>query len=320
MSVATTERPTQERGQLVIGGPRLAYHPALQDRFGVGKSEWKALCEAIFPLAQSVESIILALSYCKARKLDPFKRCVHIVPIYDKKQRCYVDTIWPGIGELRTTAFRTREYAGRGDTVFGEDLTRNVGKVEMTFPEWAQVTLYRMVAGQRVAFAGPRVYWMETYASRSHDDDTPNEMWATRPRGQIDKCAEAAALRAAFPEEIGSDYIPEEVQHSAKCIDAEAKPAVQSLDELTARITAKPEPEEQVAAAKSVEEPADVEPNPDDDTRDFIDAIHAADNADAVAKLWDKALSMEDILGADRIAQVREARRARVMELQKGKA
>jgi hypothetical protein len=38
-------------------------------------------------------------------------------------------------------------------------------------------------------------------------------MWETRPRGQIDKCAEAAALRCAFPEECGGEFIPEEVQH-----------------------------------------------------------------------------------------------------------
>ncbi len=245
MSSAVATRPTNEvsngerhkpHEQLPsIAPPRLPYHPAVQERFGIDRASWKALVEAIFPNATSVESVILALSYCRARKLDPFKRNVHIVPIWNKDLRRYVDTIWPGIGELRTTAFRTGEYAGRGATTFGDDITKKVGSKEMTFPEWAQVSVFRMVKGQRVEFSGPRVYWLETYANIKRDDETPNDMWENRPRGQIDKCAEAAALRAAFPEEIGSDYIPEEVAHSKgeKTVDGSA---VETMDALADRL------------------------------------------------------------------------------------
>ena len=35
-------------------------------------------------------------------------------------------------------------------------------------------------------------------------------MWQKRPRGQLDKCAEAAALRGAFPEEIGDEFTSDE--------------------------------------------------------------------------------------------------------------
>lgn len=207
-----------------IAPPRLPYHPTIQERFGIDRASWKAMVEAIFPNAQSVDSVILALSYCRARKLDPFKRNVHIVPIWNRDLKRMVDTIWPGIGELRTTAFRTGEYAGRDAAVFGPDLTQKVGSMEVTFPEWAQVTVYRMVKGNRVAFAGPRVYWLETYATRSRDDDSPNEMWANRTRGQIEKCAEAAALRAGFPEEVGSDHIADEVQHPMKQVESTSTP------------------------------------------------------------------------------------------------
>lgn len=223
MTQVSTPTPKTEENLPAIAPPRLPYHPLIEQRFGVDRASWKALVEAIFPNAQSVESVILALSYCRARTLDPFKRNVHIVPIWDSNRKCLVDTIWPGIGELRTTAFRTGEYAGRDPAAFGPDLTQKVGTMEVTFPEWAQVTLYRMVKGNRVAFSGPRVYWLETYAVKRRDDDTPNEMWATRTRGQIEKCAEAAALRAAFPEEVGSDYIPEEVQH--KHVESTSGPA-----------------------------------------------------------------------------------------------
>src|SRR6185369_500402 len=37
------------------------------------------------------------------------------------------------------------------------------------------------------------------------------KMWQERPEGQLEKCAEAAALRRAFPEEIGNELTAEEM-------------------------------------------------------------------------------------------------------------
>jgi phage recombination protein Bet len=234
-----TEAPARKAQLPAIAAPRLPYHPLIEERFGIDKASWKALVEAVFPNASSLDSVIMVLSYCRARKLDPFKRVVHIVPIWNKDLGRMIDTVWPGIGELRTTAFRTGEYAGRGETKFGPDITQKVGSVELTFPEWAQTTVFRLIKGQRVEFAGPRVYWLETYATVSRKDDSPNDMWRTRPRGQLDKCAEAAALRAAFPEEIGSEYIPEEVQSRTQVVDSTiTKPT--SIDDLAAEMEETP--------------------------------------------------------------------------------
>lgn len=220
-----TVEPPVSRGQVAtIVPPRLPYHPAMQERFGVDQSAWRALVEAVFPAARTVEGVLLALSYCKARKLDPFKRPVHVVPIWDSQRGGYVESVWPGIGELRTTAFRTGNYAGSDEALCGPDKTEvfkgrvKAGKdgwkdvsVSVTYPEWCQMTVYRLLSnGQRVAIPGPRVYWRETYA-KAGKADVPNEMWAKRPRGQLEKCAEAAALRRAFPEEIGNELSAEEV-------------------------------------------------------------------------------------------------------------
>lgn len=234
---APTDQPKQNLP--AITGPRLPFHPVFESQFGINKISYTALVNAIFPNAQSADSIFLALSYCKSRNLDPFKRNVHIVPIWDSKKRQMVDTIWPGIGELRTTAFRTREYAGRGDTQFGPDITQMVGKIEITYPEWAQVKLFRLIQGNRVEFWGPRVYWIETYAVTSRDDDSPNTMWRDRPRGQLEKCAEAAALRAAFPEELGGDLCSDEVGNRGKVLDVSAVPVAQKpgIESVTEMIT-----------------------------------------------------------------------------------
>ena len=205
-----------------IAAERLPWHPAMEERYGIDRAGWRALTDAVFPAARSVEGILLAMSYCRARKLDVFKRPVHVVPIWDSSKNQYTESVWPGIGELRTTAFRTGLYGGCDAATFGPDETvtfsGQVGKrgqerhieVEVTYPEWCQVTVYRMVGAQRCPIPGPRVYWRETYA-RQGRTDVPNEMWSRRPRGQLEKCAEAAALRRAFPEEVGEQYTNDEI-------------------------------------------------------------------------------------------------------------
>ena len=194
-----------------ISAPRLPYHPQFNDKLGVTLSQWKVITDNIFPAAKSVDSIIMALTYCKARNLDIFKKPVQIVPIWDNNKRTMVDTIWVGITELRTTAMRTGVYAGVDDTAFGPDVTEELSGATVTYPEWAQVTVYRIVHGVRCPYVGPKVWWKETYATAKRDTTAPNSMWSKRARGQLEKCAEAAALRRAFPEEIGNEYTAEEM-------------------------------------------------------------------------------------------------------------
>ena len=195
-------------------GLRFPYNDALAD-LGIDNIGWKVLQDVIFPNATSADSIIMALTYCRRRKLDIFKRPVHIVPMYSTAANggkgAMIDTVWPSIAEIRTTAFRTGEYAGRDPTAFGPEITEDLGGVRVAFPAWAQITVYRIVQGARCPFPGPRVYWLETYAHAKRESDAPNAIWRKRPNGQIEKCAEGGALRGAFPEEIGGEYSAEEM-------------------------------------------------------------------------------------------------------------
>lgn len=212
MNAIVDSKDHQKADLPAISAPRLPYHPAIEERFGINLTEWRALVDAVFPLAKETSSVILALSYCRARKLDPFKKPVHIVPMYNAALKRMVETVWPGIGELRTTAFRTGQYAGRDEAKYGPSKTEKVGNTVIEYPEWCQVTVYRLLGGQRLPFPGPRVYWRENYATSGREDLTPNTMWRRRPFGQLDKCAEAASLRAAFPEEVGNEYAAEEME------------------------------------------------------------------------------------------------------------
>lgn len=216
------EQPTSQNAVAAFQPPRLPYHNAVNERFALGKGQWKVLVEAIYPTAKTVDAVVMALSYCKHRNLDPFKRPVNIVPMWDSKRGTYVETIWPAISELRTTAARTKQYAGCDEAEFGPTREQTfTGKVKdgntwkdssvtVERPEWCRLTVYRIVAGVRCKFVGPKVKWIESYATIGKSD-IPNNMWQERPEGQVEKCAEAAALRRAFPEEIGNEYTAEEM-------------------------------------------------------------------------------------------------------------
>lgn len=284
-----------------VSPPRLPYHPAVQERFGFDAADWRALTDAVFPSASTTDAVILALSYCKARKLDPFKKPVQIVPMWDAKRKQMVDTVWPGIGELRTTAFRTGQYAGRDAAIFGEMHTLKLAEgVEVLHPEWCEVVVYRLLGGVRCPFHGPRVHWMETYATKGRDANAPNAMWAKRPNGQLEKCAEAAALRAAFPEELGNEYAAEEME--GKVIDAEAigAPETVGIPKSTNSSQAKKNGlwEEFKAEMKEIEDGAET-------VEAFTDWWERADIVQRVTNLpkqWHDPAENEAILAQERIA------------------
>ncbi len=166
---------------------------------------------------------MLALEYCRARRLDIFKRPVHIVPMWNRELKREVEGVWPGIGELETTAARSGEWAGMDEPRWGPLIERtfkgsnNHGPISITvrYPESCSVTVYRLKQGTRYSFTSP-VFWEEAYAHMGRTE-VPNDTWSRRPRGQLHKCAIAASLRAAFPEDI-SDYAAEEME--GKEIDA----------------------------------------------------------------------------------------------------
>lgn len=193
-------------------GGALALHSDMQ-------SVRDALRNSLYPGATDA-SVDMVLAYCRAAQLDPMTKPVHIVPIWigEKKVDGRVvspagmrDVVMPGIELYRTKAHRTGEYAGQDDPEFGPTVEATLGGVYVRYPEWCKVTVYRLVNGQRVPFPA-RAYWLETYATAKRESDAPNAMWKKRPFGQLEKCAEALALRKAFPEAVGAQPTAEEME------------------------------------------------------------------------------------------------------------
>jgi phage recombination protein Bet len=171
---------------------------------------------SVYPGAEPV-SIKMALMYCKGDDLDPLQKPVHIVPMSVKTkvggEEKYVkrDVIMPGINRHRVQAARSGEYAGQSEPEFGPmhklTVTGENGQPfelpNFEYPEWCRLTVYRLVGGEPRPF--PVIaYWLENYATKSKDSMLPNDMWKRRARAQLEKCAEAQALRKAFPERAGA--------------------------------------------------------------------------------------------------------------------
>lgn len=175
---------------------------------------------SLYPGAKP-ESIKLVLGYCRAAGLDPMQKPVHLVPMNVKKagggrdEYEWRDVVMPGIGLYRVQAARTGELAGIDEPQFGPMQT----KFGIEFPDWCKVTVYRMIGGQRVPFTACE-FWVENYATKRRDSDAPNAMWERRPRGQIAKCAEAQALRKAFPELGAMPTADETIVDAGDVIDA----------------------------------------------------------------------------------------------------
>jgi phage recombination protein Bet len=169
----------------------------------------EVLSGSLYPGAAH-NSVVMVLAYCQAAHLDPMLKPVHIVPVY-QKGRGMVDVVMPGIGLYRIQAARTGQYAGISDPEFGPSITTKLAGVEVTYPEWCRVTVKRQMSNGLVAEFTASERWMENYATAGKDTVAPNAMWKRRAFAQLAKCAEAQALRKAFPE-VGSAPTADEME------------------------------------------------------------------------------------------------------------
>ncbi len=124
--------------------------------------------------------------------LDPVRRQIYCVK---RAGRAVVQT---GIDGYRAIAARSGLLAGIDDAVFDTE--------DAAHPNWARVTVYRLVRGQRYAFTAT-ARWKEYKPERS-------PMWERMPYLMLAKCAEALALRKAFPAELSGVYTEEEMMQA----------------------------------------------------------------------------------------------------------
>lgn len=182
----------------------------------------QVLQNSLYPGAQET-SIKMVINYCKAAGLDPMQKPVHLVPMYVKSKDGgggMRDVVMPGIGLYRTQAARSGSYAGMTEPEFGEDVTETIGGVSITYPKWCKTTIKRQMPNGAIVEFTSKEFWKENYATAGKDSFAPNAMWKKRPYAQIAKCAEAQALRKAFPE-IGAAPTAEEMEGKPVAYDGD---------------------------------------------------------------------------------------------------
>lgn len=169
------------------------------------------LKEQCAPEATDVE-LAFFLNVAKSRGLDPFARQIYAIHRYVKgKKRMTIQT---GIDGYRLLAERSGAYAGNDEPVF----THKQGS---PYPSTATVTVWRLVGGQRYAFSAT-ARWAE-YCPVNKKGEVPT-MWRAKPYLMLSKCAEALALRKAFPGDLSGIYTDVEMEQAGLVIDVEATP------------------------------------------------------------------------------------------------
>jgi phage recombination protein Bet len=159
----------------------------------------------------------LFLYDCSRRGIHPLDRLLH----FTKRGGRYTPVT--SIDFMRSQAAMSGEMAGSDDPRFEMDGQKLVA---------ATVTVYRMTQGQRFPYQAT-ARWSE-YCP----DNAP--MWKRMPHTMLGKCAEALALRKAFPQQLAGLYSREEMDQADKggyTVEAPAKdmrPVVETVNALAA--------------------------------------------------------------------------------------
>ena len=199
------------------------------------------------------------MHYCQKTGLDPFSKQIYGIMRREKQGDQWVDKFTIQVGISGFQVIRDRIAARLGVSVEYEDTTwYDADGGEHTVWLWdappAAAKVVVLKDGHRYSGVCRTGAYMQT-----NKNGEPTGQWRTQPENMIEKCAEAKALRRAFPHDLGGIYIEEEMT-SAGAADYQA-PARLTAAEITGTIVPEPvngnghvpaEPPAQRAAAGDV--------------------------------------------------------------------
>lgn len=190
-----------------------------------------ALLRRTLARGASEDELALFIEQCRRTGLDPFARQIYSVrrKQWNSQSRSYEEAqvIQVSIDGFRLTADRTHKYAGQvGPWWCGAD------------GEWKEVWLNdsppaaAKVGVLRHDFHQP-LYAIALYKSyvQTNSHSEPVSRWKTDPAGMLAKCAEALALRRAFPHELSGLYTTEEMGQADNPTTTIAEPVIEAQEE-----------------------------------------------------------------------------------------
>jgi len=162
------------------------------------------------------DDMLLFLYVAKRTGLDPLTKQIFAIYRWNTRMGREVMTIQSSIDGMRLVAQRTKQYAGQDDVVYlpVDESTK--------YPTKASVSVYKVIEGQRVAFTAS-ARWSEYV--QVDKAGLPTSMWSHMPYLMLGKCAEALALRKAFPNELSGIYTDEEMAQASNPLAGLTAPA-----------------------------------------------------------------------------------------------
>jgi phage recombination protein Bet len=177
------------------------------ESFGYSPEELKIIKEQVARDLTDAEFRYF-LYVASQKRLNPLKKQIYAVKRKDRRLNREVMTIQTGIEGYRIIADRTERYApsDREPVWLEKD-----GKIER-----CTVWVKKLVGGAWHEVPGT-VYWSE-FVQRDREGN-PTDFWRRMGHNQIAKCAEAHALRKAFPDDLGDIYTTDEMQQADNAVD-----------------------------------------------------------------------------------------------------
>jgi len=189
---------TSSTGTLALRGDQVDWLPAQRAAFEqIGIADAPPGDQQVF------------LHIAKRSGLDPFAKQIYMISRWDPQSGKNKWTIQTAIDGYRVIAERRKEYGGQTEPQWcGEDGVWHDVWTSKEPPVAARVGVIRRDWDQPVW--GVAHFW--EFAATKKDGQL-NHMWATKSRHQIQKCAESAALRKAFPQDFAGVFVEEEMEH-----------------------------------------------------------------------------------------------------------